>query len=401
MTAMNEPWLDNKAWRGNRVSSGEKYGHWVIGGFALFWNLLTLPLYWQLDEIMARVPGEPQVLLAFLFPAVGVGLLWFSAVLFRRWRKFGPTPLVLDPFPGALGGHVGGWVETRIPFDREHRYAVTLSCLKSAVTGSGKDRKRSESVKWQTDGLCHTERGGSGTLLRFRFDVPAGLPATDMHKSGSYFLWRATITAELDGPDFDRSFEIPVFPTAERSGIDEGTEDHAATQDLAMEGVESVAEITAIPGGVEAWYPPWQRPAQGIFAALAGLFFGGAGVAVGFADDGGIMIPFIFTLVGGLILLYGLWYLGKALMVAVTAQELRCRRYLFGYPLFTRKLHRADLVGLEIHEGATLSSGNRTTVFYQLCALGRDGQTLPLGERLTSRAEAELLKETFETYLSV
>ena len=74
MTAMNEPWLDNKAWRGNRISSGEKYGHWVIGGFALFWNLLTLPLYWQLDEIMARDAG-----------ASSVPRPWYSILSPARW----------------------------------------------------------------------------------------------------------------------------------------------------------------------------------------------------------------------------------------------------------------------------------------------------------------------------
>ena len=397
---MNQPWLDNDAWRDNRISSGAKYGHWALGGFALVWNLITLPLFWQLDELIARVPEEPVVLVAFLFPAVGVGMLWAAWVLFQRWRKFGPTPLVLDPFPGSLGGHVGGWIDTGIPFDGAQHYAVTLSCLKSSVSGSGKDRKRSESVSWQTDGICHSEQSGLGTLLRFRFDVPGDLPGTDMEKSGTYHLWRVTVAAELDGPDFDRSFEIPVFPTAERSSISNGTESHAATQDLAMEGVESVAEITAIPGGIEAWFPPFQRPAQGIFAIVFGLVFAGAGIGVGFAEDGGIVIPLVFTLVGSLILFYGIWYLGKALMVGVTSDQVRSRRFLFGYPLTTRKLERVALSRFEIYEGATMSSGNKTTVFYQLHAIGRDGEKLVVAERLTSRPEVELLKETFEAYLA-
>ena len=122
---------------------------------------------------------------------------------------------------------------------------------------------------------------------------------------------------------------------------------------------------------------------------------------MGFADDGGIVIPVVFTLVGTMILLYGVWYLGKALMVGVTEQEVRCRRFLFGYPLTTKKLPRREFRCLEIHEGATMSSGKKTTVFYQLHARGRNGEKLVVAERLTSRAEVELLKETFEAYLSV
>jgi hypothetical protein len=398
---MKQPWLDNDAWRENLVSSGARHGHWVMGGFALIWNLLSLPIVWKSEELIARVPDEPVALVAFLFPLIGLGLLWSTWAMFQRWRRFGPTPLVLDPFPGSLGGHVGGWIDTRIPFDAAQRYAVTLACVKSSISGSGKNRKRSESVKWQTDGICHTERGGNGTLLRFRFDVPQDLPASDMERKGTYHLWRAHIAAELDGPDFDRGFEIPVFPTGEHSGIEEGTESHAATQDLAMEGVESIAEIAAIPGGIEAWFPAFQRPGQGFATIIFGMFFAGAGIGVGFSDGGGVVIPAVFTLVGSLILLYGIWYLGKALMVGVTGEQLRCRRFLFGYPLTAKTVPRADFKCFEIHEGATMSSGNKTTVYYQLHALGRDGQKLTVAERLTSRAEVELLKETFETYLVV
>jgi hypothetical protein len=209
------------------------------------------------------------------------------------------------------------------------------------------------------------------------------------------------MAAELDGPDFDRTFEIPVFPTGAHSSIDEGTESHAATQDLAMEGVESVADIAAIPGGIEAWFAPFQRPLQGIFAIIFGLFFAGAGIAVSFAEDGGIVIPVVFTAVGTMIMLYGAWYLGKALMVAVTDQQVRSRRFLFGYPLTTRTLPRQEFSCFEIKEGASMSSGKKTTVFYQLRALGRNGEELVVAERLTSRPEVELLKETFEAYLSI
>ena len=399
--AMNQPWLERKAWRDNLISSGAKYGHWALGGFALVWNLISLPIVFQAGELFSRASREPVVLVAFVFPLVGLGMFWGAWVLFQRWRKFGPTPLVLDPFPGSIGGQVGGFVDTRIPFDGSQHYAVTLSCIYSYMSGSGKDRKRKQSVKWQTDGICHSERSGDGTLLRFRFDVPDGLPSSDIEQTGTYYLWRVNINAELEGPDFDRGFEIPVFPTGEQSTIVDGTEDHAATQDLAMEGVESVAEISAVPGGIEAWFPAFQRPGQGIFCILFGLVFAGAGIGVGFAKDGGWVIPVVFTLVGVLIMVYGMWYLGKALMVGVTDQEVRCRRFLYGYPLSTKRLPRQEFKRFEVHENGSMSSGEKTTIFYQLHALGRNGEKLVVAERLTSRPEADLLKETFETYLSI
>ncbi len=399
MSALNEPWLQRKAWRENRILSGARYGHWALLAFALVWNGITLPLFLNADEFWGRVDEEPIILVALLFPLVGVGLMASVVWAFLAWRKFGPAPLVLDPFPGSVGGHVGGWVDTRIPFAAGQRFDVTLACLRSSVSGSGKNRKRSESVHWQTDGVCHTERSGTGTLLLFRFDIPEGLPAADVARTGTYYRWRLSVACELDGPDFSRSYDIPVFATGQLSGLQQGTESHAATQDLAMEGLESIAEFRSVPGGIEAFFPALQRPGQGIAAILFGGLFAGIGVGVGMARDGGIVIPVVFSIVGTLILGYGIWYLAKSLLVGVTGEGLRCRRFLFGYPLKTRQLLRADFSHFEIDKTSSSSSGNKTTVYYQLHAHSRAGDSLPVGERLTGRAEAELLRDTFAAYL--
>ncbi len=396
----DSPWLERKAWRDNHIRSGARYLHWVLAFVTLIWNGITAPMYWQLDQIMARAENEPAILLAFLFPLTGVGLIALTVRSFIAWRKFGSTPLVLDPFPGSLGGHVGGWVDTRIAFDAALRFDVTLACVKSRISGSGKNRKRSESVKWQTDGVCYTERSGKGTELYFRFDVPESLPASDLKKSGTYHLWRLSIACELDGPDFDRSYEIPVFPTRQESTLSQGTESYARTIDRATEGVESIAEIRQVPGGIEAFFPAMQRPGQGVAWFIFGAVFGGAGIGVGFAEDGGVMIPVVFTLVGGAFVAYGIWYLGKSLLVGVTGDGVRCRRFLFGYPMKTRQLRRAEFSHFKIDDTGTMSSGNKTTVYYQVHAHGRGDQSFPVGERLTSRAEAELLKETYEAYLA-
>jgi len=396
---MEEVWLTDKAWRDNHIRSSDRYAHWVLLVFALVWNGITLPLFLQFDELMARIESEPVVLVAFIFPLIGVGILVAAVRRFLAWRHFGPAPLVLDPFPGAIGGHVGGKVDTRIRFQANQHFDVTLTCLQSSISGSGKNRKRRESVDWQTEGVCHRERTSEGTRLLFRFRVPEGRKETDVEKGGTYYLWRVSIDSELDGPDFSRSYEIPVFPTRALSSLTEGTEAHEATQDKAMEGLESVAEVRSVARGIEAFFPAFQRPLQGLFAVLFGLLFAGAGIGVGYAKDGGVFLPFIFIMVGSLILLYGLWYLGKSLLVAVTEDGVRCRRFLYGYPVKTRQILKADLKGFEIDEGATMTSGNKTTVFYQLKVQSRTGQTLTVGERMTSRPEVELLKETFETYV--
>ena len=305
----------------------------------------------------------------------------------------------MDPFPGSLGGHVGGTIDTNIPLKAGQQVNVQLSCLHSYISGSGKNRSRSESVKWHSDGICHTERLGSGTRLRFRFDVPKQLPPSDMATSGNYNLWRLRVATELDGPDFDRSYRIPVFPTGLQSEqIADATESHPATIDTALAGIESIAQIRPVPGGMEAWFPALQRPAQGIFTLLFGLTFTAIGLGLGLTGES-LFLGGIFTLIGGLIACYGAWYLGKALLVSVTEQGVKTRRFLFGYPLRTRQLAAADLRAIDIRQGATMRSGNKTTVYYQLIAMGSGDGSLAVAERLTSRAEAELLQESYKAYL--
>jgi hypothetical protein len=395
----DKPWLQEPNWANNNIASDARRAHWALWLFALCWNGLTLPLFLQGAVILNEIQRKPIVALVLLFPLVGMGLLAAAVQATRRKRRFGATALTMDPFPGSLGGHVGGTIDTNIPFSAGQQVNVQLSCLHSYISGSGKNRSRSESVKWHSDGICHTERFGSGTRLRFRFDVPKRLPPSDMATSGNYNLWRLRVATELDGPDFDRSYRIPVFPTGLQSEqIADATESHPATIDTALAGIESIARIRPVPGGMEAWFPALQRPAQGIFALLFGLTFTAIGLGLGLTGES-LFLGGIFTLIGGLIACYGAWYLGKALLVSVTQQGVKTRRFLFGYPLRTRQLAAADLRAIEIRQGATMRSGNKTTVYYQLIARGSGDGSLAVAERLTSRAEAELLQESYKAYL--
>jgi hypothetical protein len=394
-----QPWLDHKPWAKNSITSGSGRALWVMWGFALFWNLLTLPLLFQFQEIWEKVQREPVTAVAFLFPLIGLGLVVAAVIATLRKRRFGQTPLVMNPFPGSLGGQVGGRINTHIPFDSQCKFKVSLSCLHSRISGSGKNRSRSESVVWQSEGVCHSNRGMHGTALQFRFDVPTDLPVSQPGQGGNYHLWRLRVNAELSGLDFDRSYEIPVFETGVRSSsIARGTESHAATLDEAMAGVHSVADIKPIAGGVEAHFPAMQRPAQGILTLLFGAVFGGIGIALG-ANGESLLFAGVFFLSGTLIACYGAFYLGKSLLVSVTREGLQSRRFLFGYPLKTRELAAADFQDIEIKQGATIQSGTKTTVFYQLFASGSTTKPFVVAERLTSRTEAELLSEAYITYL--
>ena len=57
---------------------------------------------------------------------MGLGLLVWAVRQTLAWRCFGMTLLELDPFPGAIGGDIGGLLELRLPYSP---FRITLTCL--------------------------------------------------------------------------------------------------------------------------------------------------------------------------------------------------------------------------------------------------------------------------------
>lgn len=214
--ALEKPWLTHPEWADNRILSGARLGVYLFWGITIFWNALSTPATIAVPTVW-REEG-PLALLILLFPLVGMGLFYWTVKKTMEWWRFGYTPLTLDPFPGAIGGDVGGQIEVQIPYAMGMICEVSLSAIHSYVSGSGKNRSRSEDVKWQDSGYAQVEPAAGGVRLSFRFSVPEDLNPSQ-EESDSYHLWRLNIKLEQPGIDLDRSYTIPVYATAEKSRL--------------------------------------------------------------------------------------------------------------------------------------------------------------------------------------
>ena len=393
-------WKEKKEWKTNSIKSSAKSAVYFFWGFTIFWNLISYTPFLSEKSIFAEMSRKPEVAMVFLFPLIGLILLGLSIRATQQWRRFGQTPLEMDPFPGCIGGQVGGQISINLPYSKQHKFSVSLSCRKSYITGSGKNRRRTEKVVWQTEGVCHHERGPKGTRLSFRFDVPSDQPETEPNNQKTYILWKVNVSAELKGVDFEREYTIPVFKSEAPvlSSLKEGTEQHPLTQSQAEDGVYSIAQFQAVDGGVEAYFPALQRPVPGISLSLFGAIFTAAGWFAGYMGAPA-MFPIVFCTVGLGIFFGGIFYLAKSLQVRVNSSGLTARRFLFGYPLTTRVIDADVIKSIDIVQGSTMQHGNKTTVIYQVVAKSHAGKKAKVAERLTSRAEAERIKEMYEMYL--
>ncbi len=384
------PWLLNDAWQTASIRSSSKTAMWGAWAFAAFWNLISAALPFLVYEEV--VDKENYVaLVGLLFPLVGIGLLVWAIRRTLEWRRFGAAPVTLDPFPGSIGGHVGGTIDLNIPFDPATRFQLTLNNLHSYVSGNGKNRSRKEEAKWQDTTVAHAEQGANGTRLVFRFDVPEGLDASDADQGDSYHVWRLNLRAELPGADIDRDYDIPVYATAARSHhlSDRAVQKARAEQSLIDgESVGDVIKIRQNAGGKQMLYPMGRY----VGSAFGGLIVGAIFATIGWyliVAEGHSIFGSVFAAVGALIGIFCLYLMLNSLEVSKEAGNIMAVRRLLGLPISRKKMHQNNFERFEKKSTMKTQSGGKHTIYYSIRAIDRQGNEIVVGEGFKGENEAK------------
>ena len=393
--AADQPWLGHKDWASATIRSDAKSTFYMAWVFTLFWNLISSPVLFAIPAELDK--GNHAILLAALFPAVGVGLLLWAIKVTRRWRAIGATPLTLDPYPGSIGGQVGGSIETNLHYSSGQKFPVTLSCLYSYMSGSGKNRKRTENVKWSAEGFAQAEPYRRGSRLQFCFDVPEGLQPSE-HKGESYHLWRLNLKSDGATINIDRNFELPVFATAEPSRhIRADSANHPLAEDARDKRIDAVMAMRQTANGVELHFPVGRNAGINSGIAAVGLLFFGGGMTAGYLGAP-LVLPIIFGLIGGGIALGGLYSLANSLHVRVGKQGVETRRTLLGIIISKAAAPASEVQKLRIHRTGSMTSGSNHKVFFAIRAHLRNGKKITLAESLIGQAAAEQVAEALAFY---
>ena len=391
------PWLLNDRWQNATVRSSSKLAMWGAWGFAALWNLISAFLpFVAYDEVVNK--QNYAALLALLFPAIGLGLLIWAIRRTLEWRRFGPAPVTLDPYPGAIGGHVGGTIDINLPYDPTAVFEFTLTNVRSYLSGSGKNRSRRENAKWQDRLVAHAEPGSRGTRLTFRFDVPEGLGESDAQQDeDSYHLWRLNVKADLPGTDFNRDYELPVFATGERSRrlAQHAVErTRAQTGDVGEQVVRNLIKLVFGPTGKSMRYPMFRNLGSGFGGLLFGAIFAGAGGFLAFGE-GHYVFGGIFGLIGILIVTIGLYMMLNSLEVSDDGGSIRTVRRVLGIPVVRQALLRHAFTGFDKKSSMQSKSGNKHAMYYTVHALDDAGNKITVGEGFKGAGEAEAAMRLF------
>jgi hypothetical protein len=414
-------WQSRKGWEDARIKSDAGKGMAFFWGFAVVWNAVSIPASLALPRELAQ--DNYAALLILLFPAVGLFLIYKAIHRTLEYRRFGRVLFTMDPFPGAIGGHVGGHIQVKNLDYRRAREAqnlsVTLECVYSYVSGSGKNRSRRESIKWVERGQPKIDNAIEGVNLVFRFDVPEDLPQADVEQSGAYHFWRLSVSAEVPGIDLNRSYNIPVFATGETSrnishdvsaqaaAVRKQEADAAglaiASGQFDIEGLSRALRLRREGNRIHLKYPMFRNKFLTLFAAIFAAGFGFACYSmIDMMSGGGLFGIFIaifsipFFLVALVAACATVYLPFNNLSVSIQPGEVSVLRRLLVFPVYRRQLQRGDISHLAIKRSGSMGQGADKIEHYKIHAVDSGGGKLTVAEDI----DGEEVAKHFRDYLA-
>lgn len=331
-------------WDSNRLECSNQGMMWFALLFAVIWNLISVPILFIVPgEVMDE--GNYPALLGLLFPLVGAGLIVWAVRSIVRWRKFGRSVFIMDPFPAHPGGIVRGTLELQSPLNTAtgDEMIVSLSCIRKITTGSGKNRSTRKNYLWQDQQSVPLIPGQKRIEFGFKLDEKAQL--TDKRNSSDERLWRVDCLAQVPGVDFNANFEVPVV-----AGQPDEQTMRAAEKLVRQQQRDAIRtdawKDTGVQTGIDGGYPSYLFAAgrnKGMILALFsfGIIF--SGVGGGMIYWGGLwLFGGIFALVGLLILWGALYYSLHSTQFTVRPDRLELtggmlRKKTREYPAFSIK----------------------------------------------------------------
>lgn len=213
--APGQPWLWREDWASRRIPDTGRTQAATLFGFALIWNLISLPAAWFAIQGLLH-GGDAAGWLVLLFPAVGSVLLVAASYSALQARRYGRSMLELSAVPAPVGRELAGTIHVSRGLEPEHGVQVTLSCIRVVVSGSGKSRSTREQILWQDEqSVADLTRTYDGVGIPVRVAIPADAEACDDSDLSNRVLWRLVARATTPGVDYAATFEVPVFRTAE------------------------------------------------------------------------------------------------------------------------------------------------------------------------------------------
>jgi len=382
----DKPWLWREDWAQGYALPEWKQTSTTYTVIGITFLLFSVPMMLNLvPELLIK--HRYETLIALLFPLCGIYLLGLSYVAYLRGRKFRDLRFVPSGVPAAIGGRLQGKVQAAFALPAGHSADLVLSCVRSYVSGSGKNESRWDTVLWQDRKTAEFYSDGQQCFVPVDVNIPYDTKETDTKNPNDEIIWRLAANSKLPGLDFRVSFLVPVFKTT--ASNPNQTIATLETQTGTMPRNSEIAVSVAPDGGVRFYFAAARNKKIAAMLTVFGAIFTGAGVFFGYASAQSFTwfvgaIP--LTVSGGvglLLLAFAFWLWFGSSTIEIVRRELHVRSGCFGLS-HSRVALAADIRDLELYSG--MQQGN--DVWYDLKVRLKNGRSFTAGSAML-KPEAE------------
>lgn len=406
--------LNNPKWETNQILSTVKSDILKIWLFAIFWNAFIAFAIYAGGQGLLKLFDESPIFYLFLsFPVIGVYLFYKAIKESLAWRQYGQTPLVLDTFPGQLGGAVNGYLDIPIDYDPTHQVRISLSCFHHYTDNSGTESESVIEVLWQDTQLVSTKAAINGSRVHFSFKPPIKLPESKP-KGKETFEWNVSFNLPLSASAtkrvrqrnnkalktqaFHRKFIIPVLETsAENIKAAEAVSAPINRVSKINYPNTKTPEISRISEGNQYFFPAFHNKITGLFFVVFGVLLVGfswflMGNLAGFIPFTMAIILAIITPIALVLVFLGVFIINHNVTLKVTSQGINVRFGIFGFS-FTGKTDIDDIADIVIKKGMTVNDGEMSQVWYDLNMVHANGAITSIGSHLEGSSYAESIRQ--------
>ncbi|MFK7992993.1 MAG: hypothetical protein AB8B87_02565 [Granulosicoccus sp.] len=307
-----------------------------------------------------------------------------------QWRRFGKTPLYLDPFPGQLGGVVRGYIQINQLLTADSDVKVSVVALRRKRS----NKSTSETPLWQRSRTGSVDVSAKGCRVRFDVPIENNLPTSGFNaskytsgRSGVRVRHHWQLRLEHAASGLDRVFAIPVYDVESDKLVESADiePDVARTGDSSLAAndkwfglpdVKQPAPASDLPAGVsqsdktlKIHFPLSHGIGMYAFVLMFGLVFFGAGLLVGIKEGGwfGWMFGSIFLLIGGLLSLASLVEVLTTKTVLFNSQSVETSTRLLGVVVSRREVNYSEIRTFKTKRSGSSSSGNhKHRIYYKV-----------------------------------
>lgn len=394
----DKPWLWREDWADGIVKCEGKASVWASAGFASVWNAISwgaVIAAW--DEITGG--KEKGVYFVLLFPAIGLGLLWWAIYEFSKFRKFGVSTFRMLANPGVLGGTLRGAIEIPVQVSPKDGFKVRLLCVHRYSTGSGDNRRTHEDTKWEDEKVIKKDllsHDRTRTGVPVFFNIPYNQPRSS--ESPTY-IWKLKISADLPGVDYAAEFHVPVFKTEasdpESKPVEDPTSGFQPNAGEYQWPANDPIQLRDSGDFVEAYFPPARNKGMLLFLFIFLVIWNGA-IWLMIQEKAPILFPIFFGLFDLLILAA---FLGSLLFSAriITGPTGMRMESKFIVPVGTKHFTSEQIKQIRID--SDMESGDKKYYFIQL--VPHTGSRVKLAGGIRDKKQAQWLADRFADILGL